>query len=92
MSMPAEENMPSLKGPDLEEPPAEKPQVKSPPADDPKPMSIRELIPDYSDIPLVGFSQPELHQVVPWICFEAQNMCEPPWHTELALIHQDKEA
>ena len=29
--------------------------------------------------------------MVPWICFEALNMCEPPWCTELALIHQDEE-
>ena len=64
---PAKENMPSLKGPDLEEPLAEEPQVESPSAEDPKPMLIRELIPDYSDIPLVGFSQLDLHQLVPWI-------------------------
>ena len=43
------------------------------------------------DIPLVGFSQLELYQVVPWIHFKTQNMCEPPWCMELALIHQDKE-
>ena len=47
-------------------------------------------MPDYSDIPLVRFSQPELYQVIPWIHFEAQNMCKPPWHMELALILQDK--
>ena len=58
--------MPDLEGPDLEEPPTKKPQVESPPTDDPKPVSITELIPDYSDIPLVGFSLPELYQVVSW--------------------------
>ena len=56
MSMPAEETMPGLKGPDFEEPQAEEPQVESPPADDSKPMLIRKLVPDYSDIPLVRFS------------------------------------
>ena len=90
MLTPAKENMPDLKGPDLEEPLAEGPQVESPPVDNPKAMSMRKLILDYLDIPLVGFSQPELHQVVAWIHFEAQNMCEPPWYMEFALICQDK--
>ena len=76
--MPAENDMPDLKGSDPEEPPSERPQVESLLVDNPKATSMRELIPDYSDIPLVGFSQPELYQVVPWICFEAQNMCESP--------------
>ena len=70
---------PASRRPDFGEPLAEEPQVKSPPADDPKLMSIRELIPDYLDIPLVGLNQLELHQVVPWIHFKAQNMCKPPW-------------
>ena len=56
--------------------------------------SLRTLhegpVPDYSDMLLSGFRRPELHQVIPWICFEAQNMCEPPWCTELALIRQDE--
>ena len=29
---------------------------EEPEAEDPKPVSISELVPDYSDIPLVGFS------------------------------------
>ena len=46
--------------------------------------------PDYANVPLSGFCHPELHQVIPWIRFEAQNMCEPPWRIELALIRQDE--
>ena len=91
VSMPAKDDMPDLKGLDPEEPPPGRPQVKSLPVDNPKATSIKELIPDYWDIPLVRFSEPELYQVVPWFFFKAQNMCEPPWHKELALIHQDEE-
>ena len=47
-------------------------------------------VPDYANVPLSRFCHPELHQVIPWIRFEGQNMCEPPWHTELALIRQDE--
>ena len=54
--MPAEDEIPDLKGPDPEGPPLERPQVKSLLADDPKAMLTRGLIPGYSDIPLVGFS------------------------------------
>ena len=56
VSMPAEDEMPDLKGPDPERPPPERTEVKSLLADDPKAMLITELILDYSDIPLVGFS------------------------------------
>ena len=45
--------------------------------------------PDYKDAPLVRYTRPDLSQVIPWICFEAQNMMEPPWKTELAKIKQD---
>ena len=60
--------------------------LEGPQAENPELVSISELIPDYSDAPLVGFSLPELHQVIPWICFEAQSMCKPQWQTELAQI------
>ena len=53
-------------------------------------MLPKGFVPDYSDMPLSRFSQPELHQVIPWIRFKAQNMYEPPWCTELALIRQDE--
>ena len=56
VSMPAKDEMPDLKGPDPEGPPPERPQVKGLLADDPKVMLILGLIPDYLDIPLVGFS------------------------------------
>ena len=68
--MPAEEAMPCLEEPSFEEPHVEEPQVEEPQVEDPKPVLISEL--------LVGFSQLEMYHVVPWICFEAQNMCEPP--------------
>ena len=69
----------------------EEPSLKESQVEDPKAVSISELVLDYLDIPLVGFSQPELHQVVLWICFEAQSMCEPVWCTELTKIQQDEE-
>ena len=52
-----------------------------------KSTEIRE--PDYKDAPLVGYTRPDLSQVIPWIHFEAQSMMEPPWQTELAKIKQD---
>ena len=56
VSMPTEETLfpvpPSLKEPQREIPA-------------PEPVKINDLIPDYSDIPLVGFSRLELHQVIP---------------------------
>ena len=73
--------------------PEESPQVSLPrsPGTSTSPvMPIRRFTPDYSDVPLVRFSPPELYQVVPWIHFEAQNMCEPLWCTELALIRKDE--
>ena len=45
--------------------------------------------PDYKDALLVGYTRPNLSQVIPWICFETQIMMEPPWWTELAKIKQD---
>ena len=33
----------------------------------PEPAAIGDLVKDYSDIPPVGFSWPELHQVILWI-------------------------
>ena len=51
--------------------------LKEPQVENPELVSISEFIPDYSDVPLVGFSRPELHQVILWIHFEAQSMCEP---------------
>ena len=45
--------------------------------------------PDYKDAPLAGYTRPNLSRVIPWICFKAQSMMEPPWWTELARIKQD---
>ena len=45
--------------------------------------------PEYKDAPLVGYTRPDLSRVIPWICFKAQIMMEPPWQTELAKIKQD---
>ena len=56
-----------------------------------EPESIDALTPDYTDVPLVGFTSPDLSQVFPWVKFEAQSMCEPPWRTELAQIQKDEE-
>ena len=49
---------------------------------------IMEL--DYKNILLIGYKRPDLSEVIPLICFEAQNMMEPPWWTEMASIKQDK--
>ena len=46
--------------------------------------------PDYKDTPLNGYREPYLSEVIPWICFEAQNMMEPLWWTEMASIKQNK--
>ena len=46
--------------------------------------------PDYKDAPLIGYKRPDLSEVIPWICFKAQNMMEPPWQTEMASIKQDE--
>ena len=46
--------------------------------------------PDYKDAPLIGYKRPDLSEVIPWICFEAQNMMEPLWQTEMVSIKQDK--
>ena len=53
--------------------------------------SIDASTPDYSDVPLVGFTRPDLSQVFPWVKFEAQNMGEPPWRMELVQIQKDEE-
>ena len=52
-----------------------------------KSTEIRE--PDYKDAPLVGYTRPDLFQVIPLIRFEAQSMMEAPWQTELAKIKED---
>ena len=33
---------------------------------------------DYKDTLLIGYKRPDLSEVIPWICFKAQNMMEPP--------------
>ena len=45
---------------------------------------------DYKDAPLIEYKRPDFSEVIPWICFEAQNMMEPPWWTKMASIKQDK--
>ena len=46
--------------------------------------------PDYKDAPLIGYKRPDLSEVIPWIHFEAQNMMEPLWWTEMASIKQEE--
>ena len=81
VSIPTEETLTGLEQLSLEESQVENPEL----------VLISELISDYSDVPLVGFSRPELHQVILWVHFEAQSMCEPLWQMELAQIQQDEE-
>ena len=47
-----------------------------------EPESIDASTPDYTDVPLVGFTRPNISQVFPWVRFEAQSICEPPWRME----------
>ena len=56
-----------------------------------EPESIDDSTPDYSDVPLVGFTRLDLTRVLPWVRFEAQNMCQPPWRMELSQIQKDEE-
>ena len=56
-----------------------------------EPESIDASTPDYSDVPLIGFTRPNLSQVFPWVKFEALSMGEPPWRMELAQIQKDEE-
>ena len=56
-----------------------------------EPESIDASTPDYTDVPLVGFTRPDLSQVFPWVRFKAQSMCEPPWRMELVQIQKDEE-
>ena len=37
--------------------------------------------PDYKDAPLVRYTTHNLSRVIPWKCFKAQSMMEPPWRT-----------
>ena len=53
--------------------------------------SIDASTPDYTDVPLVGFTRLDLSRVFPWVKFEAQSMCEPSWRMELAQIQKDEE-
>ena len=44
---------------------------------------------DYNDAELVGYTQPPLTNVLPWIKYKAQNMMEPIWRAELTYIKED---
>ena len=43
---------------------------------------------DYSDTELVGYTQPPLVNVIPWIKYEPQNMLEPSFRQELQCIKE----
>ena len=46
------------------------------------------LEPDYRDVELVGYTQPPLTNVIPWIKYEAQNMVKPTFRQELQCIRE----
>ena len=46
------------------------------------------LEPDYSNAELVGYTQPPLVNVIPWIKYKAQNMVEPTFRQELQCIRE----
>ena len=73
-----------------ESPWSKKPCVHEMVAERHQSASIVIMEPDFKDAPLIGYKRPDLSKVIPWICFEAQNMMEPPWWTEMASIKQDE--
>ena len=46
------------------------------------------LEPDKSDAELLGYTQPLLVNVIPWIKYEVQNMVEPSFRQELQCIRE----
>ena len=46
------------------------------------------LEPDYRDAELVGYTQPPLTNIIPWIKYKAQNMVEPTFTQELQCIRE----
>ena len=74
-------------------PPPVPPSIEKPCREIPaiEPESIDDSTPEYSDVPLVGFTRLDLTRVLTWVRFTAQNMCEPPWRTELSQIQKDEE-
>ena len=62
-----------------ESPWSKKPCVHEMVADRLQSTSTVIMEPDYKDSPLIEYKRPEYKrsEVIPWICFEAQNMMEP---------------
>ena len=73
-----------------ESPWSKKPCVREMVAERLQSASTVIMEPDYKDAPLIGYKRPDLSEVIPWICFKAQNMMEPPWQTKMASIKQDE--
>ena len=48
------------------------------------------LKPNYNNAELVGFTQPSLVNIIPWLKYEAQNMSEPSFRQELQCIKEVK--
>ena len=48
------------------------------------------LKPNYNNAELVGYTQPSLVNVIPWIKYEAQNVSEPSFRQELQHIKEVK--
>ena len=46
------------------------------------------LEPDYSDAELVGYTQPLLTNIIPWIKYKTQNMMEPTFRQDLHCIRE----
>ena len=53
-----------------------------------KSAPLLHLEPDYSDAELVGYTQPPLTNIIPWIKYKAQNMMEPTFRQELQCIRE----
>ena len=60
----------------LESPWNKKPCVHESVAERLQSASTVIMEPDHKDAPLIGYKRPDLSEVIPWICFKAQNMAD----------------
>ena len=79
------DEMPELEDVSPEEPP-QMGLSKSPGTSTSPVMLPKGFVPDYSDMPLSRFSRLELYQVMPWICFKAQDMAHINFDTP-TIVH-----
>ena len=74
--------------PAFESPLRKKPHFRESIADQLSKAAPSHLKPNYNEKELVGFTQPSLVDVIPWIKYEPQNMAEPCFRQELLCIRE----